>query len=163
MATIKYSTGFRDALLEAGGESYADILADGVIHLYAGSMPTNADAAAGSTELVVITDASGAFTFGSATNGINFGVATSGVLAQAAGEVWSGVGLSVGTIGWGRFSANDAGSGTTPTGASTTAKRLDFDVNTSGAALNLGSTTTSIGGTVTIESPTLTAPATVTA
>jgi len=156
MATIKYSTGFRNENLKAGGKSKADILANGCIHLFGGSMPTNADSTEGSSPLVIITLASGAFTFGNTANGIEFDVAANGILAQKSGEVWSGVGLVAGTITWGRFYGN-AG----PAGASTTAFRLDFDVNTSGAALNMGNTTVSVGGTVTINSPTLTDPATV--
>jgi len=157
MATIKYSTGYRNTNLKAGGKSEADILANGAIYLYTGSMPANADAAETGTFLVKITLASGLFAFGTTTNGIEFDVAANGILAQKAGEVWSGIGEAAGVIGWGRFHAN-AG----PVGASVTAERLDFDVNTTGAALNMGNTTVSIGGTVTINSPTLTKPATVT-
>ena len=158
MATIKYSTGLRNEIGKAGGKSYADALANGKIHLFQGTIPTSADAAEGVSPSVIITLASGAFTFGAATNGINFDVAASGIVAQNSGEVWSGLGLIAGAITWGRFYGN-AG----PVGASTTAIRLDFDVSTSGAALNMGSTTVAVDGVVTINSPTLTIPATVVA
>lgn len=118
----RLSTGYADALNVTG--SVKSIMQDGVIRIYSGTQPTNADAAETGTLLMKLTLASGAFTPGVATNGLEMGTSTDGVLSKAAGEVWSGVGLaaaSTGTdAGWFRWYDNDE-----TTGASTTAIRID--------------------------------------
>lgn len=141
-------------LAAASGGSFADIFRNGVMDIYSGAQPSNADAGETGTKLVSITLGSGSFTGGTATNGINFGESNNGVLAKEAGEVWSGVGLTDGTAGWFRFYANDY-----TTGASTTAVRFDGNVATSGADLNMSNTAVDDGGTVTIDSVSLTQPA----
>lgn len=150
----RFSTGLRNAILEASGVSLADALADGIIDFYSGPQPADADAAEAGTKLVRITLASGAFVSGVSTNGINLDVAAAGIVAKAVAEVWSGVNLVDGVLGWGRFYAN-----TVVTGASTTAVRLDFAISTSGAEVNAGNTTVAVGGTSTISAFTVTQPA----
>jgi len=149
----RFSTGLRNAVAGASGSSYADALANGIIYLYSGSQPTDADTAESGTLLCKITKASGAFVSGVATNGINLDVAANGIVAKAVAETWSGVNLATGFVGWGRFYAN-----TVVQGASTTAIRMDFAVAQSGAELSAGTTSFTIGGTTTISSFTLTLP-----
>lgn len=151
----RFSTGLRNQVLKAGGDSYADALLDGIIYLFTGSQPSSADATEGTaTNLVKITLASGAFVSGVATNGIELELAVLGVLSKKVAEVWSGVNLADGVIGWGRFYAN-----TVVQGESTTAIRMDFAVSQSGAELSAGNTTVVTGGTTTISTFTITLPA----
>jgi len=116
--TLRISTGLRNALL--GTASFKDAMEDGIIDIYSGSQPADADTAESGTQLVRITVSSGAFTSGVATNGLEFGTASGGSIAKASAETWSGVGLATGTAGWFRFYAN-----TVVTGGSTTAVRFD--------------------------------------
>ena len=152
----RFSTALRNEVLKASGSSYADALADGIIYLYTGTQPATADATEGTaTNLVKITLASGAFTSGVSTNGINLAVAASGVLSKAVAETWSGTNLADGVIGWGRFYANTVVQGV----VTTTGVRMDFAVSQSGAELDAGNTTVVTGGTTTISTFTITLPA----
>ena len=151
-----YSTLLKNAVLQSGGHSYADVLANGILVFYGGTRPVNADATEGSAALAWITKSSGAFTPGVSTNGINFTTASGGVLSKASAETWSGLGLAAAGSGgvtatWARFYSN----GMTTGGSGT---NIDFDVATSGAAINLGNTLIVQGGTVSISGATLTLP-----
>lgn len=151
----RFSTGLRNEVAKASGSSYADALADGIIYLYDGSQPASADDTEGTATLLCkITLASGAFTSGVATNGINLDAAALGVVAKAVAETWSGVNLATGVVGWGRFYAN-----TVVQGASTTAVRMDFSVAISGGDVTAGNTTLTISETTTISTFTVTLPA----
>ncbi len=155
--TLRLSTGLRTALLGvASGDngSFKDLFADGVLEIYSGSQPADADTAESGTKLVRITLSSGAFTPSSATNGLEFGDASAGVIAKAAAETWSGVGLVTGTAGWFRFYDNDY-----DPGGGTTTINFDGAVATSGAQLNLSSTTITLSATLTIDAFTITMPA----
>lgn len=156
------STGLRDAVLEAGGSSLADALADGVIYIYAGTPPTDADAVADVASahplLATITLASGAFTHGVSTNGINLAVSTAGVLAKAVAEVWSGVCTTGGTASWFRYCDND-GNTDAPHAASTTAVRIQGAIATSGAEINMSNRVLVLAGTTTIDGFNVTLPA----
>lgn len=137
------------------GGGLAEILRNGVLEIYSGSQPTDADTAESGTKLLRITIGSGAFSGGTATNGINFELgATTGKIEKASGETWSGVGLADAVAGWGRFYANDY-----TTGASTSAVRFDGSVGTSGATFIIGNTTIETGATTTVDSAYLTIPA----
>lgn len=152
---LRLSTGLRNAIMTAtGGKSFAEAMLDGTLHIYSGAQPTTADDAESGTLLVRVTLSSGAFTSGSATNGIEFGDATSGSVGKKSGETWSGVAIATGTAGWFRFYAN-----TVVTGASTTAVRFDGSCGTSGAQCNMGSTSITLGGTVTVDTVNVTMPA----
>lgn len=154
----KFSTGTRNAMLT--GESFKDIFANGVCAIYSGTQPTDADAAEGAGSLLMLlTLSGGAFTPGSATNGINFGVATNGVLAKDALEVWSGLGLAAAGSGttatWFRFYDNDM-----VTGASTTARRFDGAIGTSTSYdMRMSNTTVVEDGPSTVSTFTVTIPA----
>lgn len=146
-----------DQVIVAGayGGSFSDLFQNGVIDVYSGSQPTNADTTETGygTKLVTITLSSGAFSAGSPTNGINFGEVSSGVLAKEAAEVWSGVGLANGTAGWFRFYDNSK-----TTGASTSAIRFDGAVATSGSQFNMTNTNVTTGATTTVDAVALTLP-----
>ncbi|MHC1788994.1 hypothetical protein [Solidesulfovibrio sp.] len=149
---LRLSTGIRNLLL--GTSSFKTIMQNGVIRIFAGVQPASADDAEGASPLLEITVASGAFTPGTATNGLNFAAPAAGACAKAAGEVWSGVAAASGTAGWYRFYANDR-----TTGADTTHARFDGSVSTSGAQLNMSSTAITAGATTTIDSFAITLPA----
>uniref|UniRef100_I2Q1D7 Uncharacterized protein n=1 Tax=Desulfovibrio sp. U5L TaxID=596152 RepID=I2Q1D7_9BACT len=149
---LRLSTGLRNLML--GTNSLKTIMQNGVIRIFPGAQPTSADDTENATPLLEITVSSGAFTPGTATNGLNFAAPASGVAAKAAGEVWSGVATATGNAGWFRFYANDR-----TTGADTSHARFDGSVATSGAQLNMSSPAIIIGTTTTIDSFIVTLPA----
>ena len=136
------------------GESFQELMKDGVIRIYSGSQPASADSAETGTLLLTITLNSGAFTPGSPTNGLEFGPVISGVVSKLASEVWSGLGVANGTAGWFRFYSNEM-----DTGADSTAVRFDGSVGTSGANLNMSSTSVVENATTTVDSFSITLPA----
>ena len=148
------SAGDTVVLAGARGGAFVDLFRNCIVDVFTGSQPVSADAAETGSKLVSITLSSGPFTGGSAENGINFGEVASGVLHKEAGEVWSGLGLVAGTAGWFRFYANDY-----VLGASVTAIRMDGGVATSGSQFNLSNTYITVGGTTTVDSVSLTLPA----
>jgi len=141
-------------LASAEGGSYRGIFRNCIIDIYSGSQPTSADDAETGTKLCRITESSGAFVAGAVDNGLNFGQVAAAVLGKEVGEVWSGVNLATGTAGWFRIYANDV-----TTGASTTGIRIDGACATSGAQLNLTSTSLTVGVTTTIDQVNLSMPA----
>lgn len=133
--TIRFSTGLRDDMLGSTGLQAA--LANGRLELRSGPQPASADDPDAGTLLCLITLASGAFTPGTATNGINFDDPASAVINKAAAETWSGNAVAAGTIGHFRFKGNAVDTG----GSSTTLPRVDGSVGTTGADLNLANIT----------------------
>lgn len=131
------------------GRSLASIFKNAILEIYSGAQPADADQAETGTKLLRISLASGSFVPGVATNGLNWGTPSSGALAKAS-EVWSGVGLAAGVAGWFRLYSN-----LYITGASTTVPRIDGSVGTSGAQLNLSTTTIVLGATTTIDTFTI--------
>lgn len=109
------------------------------------------------TTLTVVyndTGATGAvFTSGvTCVNGCNFQFpATAGVLTKETTD-WSGVAVATGTAGWFRIYSDASDT----KGASTSFKRLDGAISTSGAELNLSSTAVTSGGTFSINAGTFT-------
>jgi len=146
------SAGQSVTLVSATGASFADLFRNGVMKIFPGTQPANADLTEGVTELVEITLASGT-PFNSNQNGINFGDASAGVLGKDAGEVWSGQASASNTAGWFRFYDKNR-----TTGASSTAVRFDGAISTAGAQLNMSNTTITSGGTTTIDSVAITLP-----
>jgi len=141
-------------LIGSNGGSLKEIMQDGIIHIYSGSQPSNADAAETGTKLVEITVSSGAFTPESATNGLEMKKTISGTMSKASDETWSGAAVATGTAGWFRFYDNNE-----DTGADATACRFDGTVGTSGAQLIVSSTSIVSGATVTVDSFDITLPA----
>lgn len=142
--TVALSTGLRNGMLNATGMKEA--FTNGVLYIYSGPQPATADAAVQGTLLMKITKASGAFSFGSATNGLNLGSPSAGVVAKDT-DVWSGVGIAVGTAGWFRLMGNTSDD----LGSSTTLARMDGSIGTVGADLNLVSTSIAVGTPLTID------------
>ena len=140
------------------GGSLRDIYKRGVLRIYTGTQPTTADLAATGTLLLTITLASGAFTGGAVTNGLEFGAASSGSISKASTQTWSGLAAATGTAGWFRLYGNAADEASTPA-ISTTLPRLDGSIAISGAQLNMSSTTITSGATTTIDTFTVTLPA----
>lgn len=138
----------------ARGGSIADLLELGFIKIFSGSQPASPNDAETGTELVKITKNSGTHATGTGENGLQFEAeAAAGVLAKKAAEVWSGQAGNTGTGGWFRFYAKEG-----VAGASTTAIRFDGSVGTSGADLQMASTSITSGATVTIDNFTITMP-----
>ena len=138
----------------AEGGSLKDVFRDGVLRVYSGSQPSSPDSATNGTLLVTVTVSSGAFVAGAFDNGLEFGTAASGAISKSASETWQGLGLAAGTAGWFRLSANPTDAG----GADTTLPRIDGNVGTSGADLNMSSTSIVVGSTYTIDTFTFTLP-----
>lgn len=135
----------------AGG-SLKDVFRDGILRIYSGSQPADADTDKGAGVLLVeVTIASGAWVAGAPTNGLRLGTAASGAVSKDA-SVWSGIGLADGVASWFRFYANATDAG----GASITLPRIDGAVGTSGAQLNMSSTTIVTSATTTIDTFTVT-------
>ena len=139
----------------AEGGSLKDVMRDGVIKIYSGSQPTNADTAAAGTLLVTISVSSGAWAAGTADYGLEFENDPLDGEIEKNSDSWSGVGLADGTAGWFRFYANPTDAGT----ASTTLPRIDGSVGTSGSDLIMASTSIVTGRTYTIDTFKITMPA----
>ncbi len=127
--------------------SLQEIFHKGFIKLYSGSQPATAnDAPTGTLLCTVYSDGSAA--------GLSFGDASSGVLAKTVGETWSGTAVGTGTAGWFRLVApSDTAA------SSTTEERLDGAVATSGAQLNMSSTSIVTSAVQTISTFSITMPA----
>ena len=141
-------------LVACEGGSLKDVFRDGVLKIYSGTQPTEADDAVAGTLLCTITEDAGTFVAGAFDNGLEFGTAASGAIAKAAGETWQGVASASGTAGWFRLVANATDAGA----ESTTLPRIDGSIGTSGADLNLSSTSITSGQTYTIDTFSLTLP-----
>jgi hypothetical protein len=138
----------------SAGGSMDELLRNGIIEIYTGTQPSSADSAESGTKLLRITLSSGAFTPGSPTNGLNFATAVSGVASKESGETWSGAGITDGTAGWFRFYDNSY-----TTGASTTAVRYDGVCGVGSGELRMSSLTVATSATTTIDTGSLTQPA----
>jgi len=139
----------------ARGGSMKDVFKDGVLRIYSGTQPSSPNNAVAGTLLLEITESGGAFVHGAFDNGLEFeNDPTAGEMEKASGETWQGTGLVAGTAGWFRFCANPTDNGA----ASTVLPRVDGSVGTSGADLNMSSTTITVGATYTIDSFKLTLP-----
>lgn len=151
----RFSTTHADMICAAVRTAYAN----GVLAIYGGaSQPADADDSEAGTLLALITVASGAFTPGVATNGLNFDAPSAGVMSKAAAETWSGVGLAAagtGTVAtYFVFYDNSYDTGSLPTG-----NRYTGAIGTSSLAeLQLSVTTIVEGAPVIINSFTYTPP-----
>lgn len=139
--------------ITANGKSWKDIFRNHVIRIYSGSAPADADAAETGTLLVEITLSSGTVTPGTSTNGLNFDSISSGVLSKDS-NVHSGVGLVTGTAGYYRLYDNGR-----VTGISTTAKRAQGVVGTSGTDFIMSSTSIVLDAITTLDTHNITLPA----
>lgn len=143
---FKASTGLRTKMLDTN--PMKTIFAAGFIKIYAGTVPATADDSIGAATLLCTVS------INSTGTGINFDTtASSGTLAKAPAEVWSGVNAATGTATFYRHVAvGDDGT------LSTTQPRIQGTVGTSGAELNLSSTALTSGATQTIDYYSVTLP-----
>lgn len=138
------------------GGSFREIFKNGVLKIFAGSQPGSAsDDESGYTELCQITLNSNSFAAGDGSNGLNFEEVVAGTLSKKASETWSGVNADTGTAGWFRFYTNDMDQGGESGGDKI---RFDGAIATSGAQLNMSSTSLTSGATTTIDSFEITLP-----
>lgn len=149
--TVRLSTQLRNNL--AGTTGFGATFANGVIEIYSGAQPANADAAVTGTLLGLVTLNSGAFTPGVSTNGLTFAAASGGAVSKSG--VWSFNGIAAGTAGWFRLKGNATDAG----GVSTTLPRLDGSIAVSGADLNLSNIVIAVSAPNTIDTFTWTQPA----
>jgi len=138
------AAGSQIILGSARGGALIDQFRNMTMKIFTGSQPTSADDAESGSELIQITESSGAFTGGSATNGINFGQVADAELHAASGEVWSGVATATGTAGWFRIYDNTAAGGADD-------QVIDGAIATSGSQMNMTNTAITSGGTTTID------------
>jgi hypothetical protein len=88
-----------------------------------------------------------------AAYGLTFDVSVAGVIAKSG--TWSGTAAADGTAGWFRLCGPIADA----QALSTTLIRMDGNISTSGANLNLASTTITTSATITVDTFTITVPA----
>ena len=141
---VRLSTALRNNL--AGTTGFAATFANGVIDIYSGTQPASADAAITGTLLGRVTLNSGAFTAGTATNGLTFAAASGGAVSKSG--VWSFNGVAAGTAGWFRLKGNALDND----GVSTTLPRVDGSIATSGADMNLSNISVAVSSPNTIDS-----------
>lgn len=142
---IRLSTGLFNKLL--GTDDFQTIFNDGVIRCYSGTQPTTPDSAPTGTLLGSITVGGGAFSHGSATNGLSFDNPVGKVISKAAAETWQFKGVATGTLGWFRLQGNAADDNS---GSNTTLPRLDGTLGNSTSTADGKLSTTSVTATTTI-------------
>jgi hypothetical protein len=141
---LKVSTGLRNAILDTGSLKSALNLSK--IRILTGTPPATADAAETGTLLSVIT-------VNDTGTGVTLGAASGGAIPKNAGEVWKGTNLAGGTATYFRWvAAGDTGV------LSTTEKRLQGTVGTSGADLNMSSVNLTAAAPQTIDAANLSLP-----
>jgi hypothetical protein len=127
-------------VVAAKGGSINDLMKHGIIRIYSGLQPADADAVETGTLLVSITKAGGAHDTDTGDNGLEFlDAAVAGVLSKVTDE-WSGDPDAAGVAGWFRFYDQSE-----TIGASSIAVRFDGAINTSGAELNVASVDVALG------------------
>lgn len=142
--TLRVSTGLRNAILGTDDlKATFEGTAGFSINIYSGTRPASADDAATGTLLVSLT-------------GLHFEASpVAGAIEKAVAETWSANAAATGTAGYFRiFHADD-----TPTTSSTAYPRLDGTISTSGADMNLQSTSITSGAPFVIVGGSITVPA----
>lgn len=146
-ATAGETSLFDTALFVSMSRAVQDVFKDGFLKIYSGTQPTSPNDAVSGTLLVTI------YSDGSAA-GLEFDDAASGVLSKKSTETWSGTAGNTGTAGWFRIHApGDA------LGSSTADERIDGACGTSGAELNMSSTSIVSGSVHSVSTFQLTMPA----
>jgi len=151
-AVVNESVGGNPTIV-ARSKALKDLFKYSVLDIYSGSAPSTADAAETGTKLLSITVSAGAFTAGTLTNGLQFDAISEGTLSKSA-ATWSDAALATGTAGYFRLYDNGY-----ITGTSTTSIRLQGTIGTSGADLNISSTSLTLGATTTVDTFDITVPA----
>lgn len=142
---LRLSTGIRQALL--GTADFQAEFTLSFINIYTGSQPSDADAAATGTLLATI------YSDG-ASIGLGFDAPAAGVISKAVAETWSGTSVAEGTAGYFRlYEATD-----NPATLSTTNSRIDGNIATSGANMNMSNTFIANGAVQTVSTFAITMP-----
>ena len=139
---ITLSTALRQYMMDFGINSAFDTT--GLLEFHDGTRPTTADTTAtGTNTLATITLPANAF----------LDPSTAGTMSKAGTWTTAAASLS-GTATWGRFKL------TTDSGVTgTTDRRMDFNIGTSGADMNVTATAITSGAPITINSCAITTPA----
>jgi hypothetical protein len=145
---LKLSQGLRDAMLITG--SFKVVMDGGEVRIFTGSAPASPNDAETGTKLVTIQSDAG-------DNLMDFDASLSaaGQIQKDTTQVWSSNASATGTAGYFRYTfpiGTDAG------GSSTTLKRLQGDVGTSGSDLNMSSVSIVNGAPQTIDTFKITIP-----
>ena len=148
---IRLSTAAVNGLLLTG--SFNALFTAGFIDIYTGTQPATSDTGSGTvgaTKLATLYS-------DNISLGLHFAAAVSstGVLPKLASETWSGTILANGQAGWFRLRAAGLDTGVAD---STTYVRMDGSIATSGADLNLGSLTFTLGAPFIMASASFTMP-----
>lgn len=143
---LRLSTGLRQALL--GTADFRTEFTACFLNIYTGSQPSSSDDAATGTLLATI------YSDG-ASVGISFDAPVAGVIAKAVAQTWSGTSGAEGTAGYFRL-WEAAGN---PAILSTTESRLDGNIATSGANMNMSNTFVASGAVQTVSTFAVTLPA----
>ncbi|MBA3015334.1 MAG: hypothetical protein KKD63_11070 [Proteobacteria bacterium] len=120
---IRLSAGLATMLLRPNGKSFADAFRYGVLRLFSGGQPDDANATETGTLLCEISNGGVLFTPGIASGGLNFMLGSTQLLEKSNFETWKGNPVASGNLGWFRFYDNALG-----IGASTTAVRFDGSI-----------------------------------
>jgi len=149
-------------LASCRGGSFNDLFRNGIMRIFSGAQPSTSDDVETGTLLVEISNGGtigDPFVSGQPEYGLNFGeTAVAAILAKAPTEGWQGEAVASGTAGYFRFYPNDVDNHTGADGGGETKIRFDGAIATSGAQLNMSSTTITAGGTTTIDSVAVTLP-----
>lgn len=158
---ISYSTGlikklFGEQGVETGANGLKGIMKNGVIRVYTGAQPANADAAVTGTLLGSITKDGGAFTEGSATNGLQL-AAPSGRTISKSTDVWKFTGAAAGTMGWFRFQANAVDNDLAYADTTNEVVRIDGSIGITSGDMRVTSVTSAVGSSSTVDTFVITA------
>lgn len=130
---IKLSTGLRDHLLTQG--RMLDFLEGGLLRIYSGTVPAEADASTSSNTLLCEISLNGT------GSGLTWEPTSSdGMLSKAVSDVWSGMNAASGVASFFRYVRNDDTGG-----SSATETRIQGTVGVFGADMNLSNTTLTVG------------------
>jgi hypothetical protein len=143
--TVNLSTGLRNGMLNATGLTSA--FANGVLYIYSGPQPINADQAVQGTLLAIITNSASAFVFGTSSNGLNLAVPVNGVITKTSTQSWQGTGLAAGVAGWGRLMGNASDA----LGTSTVLPRMDWSIANTGADMNVANVNVTVAEPMTVD------------
>lgn len=154
--TIKLSTGLRNKLLSSA--DFKTAFAGGVLEIYAGSINSSADVAITASAIVKITSSGQTHTASSASTagGLSFSSASSGAIAKSSAQTWKDSSASSGTAAW--FVLYD-NSHTKSLSSAGTIVRLMGSCGVGSGDLRMSSTSIASGATITIDTFTITMPA----
>lgn len=144
---LRLSTGLRQDLL--GTQSFQAAFNLSKVNIYTGSQPSSSDDAATGTLLATIT-VNDAGTFS-----LTFDAPVAGIVSKTAAQTWSGTAVAEGTAGYFRLFENLGD----PSVLSTTEARVDGNIATSGANMNMSNTFVANGAVQTVSTFAITLPA----